>query len=155
MPFYCQKSSSWPGEIHIHKGNSLPSVKSHMFRVAASSPNRVQCGCLASCGLLCSEKDPIFTVLDLLRATSSFLFLLYLKSGTLLIFSRHLKLFPSTAAVLYSMFTSGFKDTFQPLCWKCGFLAFTIRKLLLNLNISIDLVRPLPASTFPSSLSSG
>lgn len=75
---------------------------------------RVMCGYLASCGLLCSEKDQIFPILDLPRATSSFLFLLYLKLGNLLIVHRHLKLFSSAVAVLYSMFTSGFKDTSQP-----------------------------------------
>lgn len=76
MPFDCQKSSSWPGGIHVHKSNCLPNGESHMFRVAASSPNRVMCGYLASCGLLCSEKHPILPVLDLPRAFSS-LFLLY------------------------------------------------------------------------------
>lgn len=38
MPFDWQKSSSWPGEIPVHESKCLPSSKSHMFRVAASSP---------------------------------------------------------------------------------------------------------------------
>lgn len=110
------KSHPFGQEISLFRKENIRPVAKAICSGLLPALQRVMCGYLASCGLLCNEKDPVSPILDLPGATSSFLFFLYLKSGSLLIAHRHLKLFSSAVAVLYSVFTSGFKDTFQPFC---------------------------------------
>lgn len=56
------------------KANACPVAKAICSGLLPAL-QRVMCGYLGSCGLLCSEKDPISPVLDLPRATFSFSFI--------------------------------------------------------------------------------